>query len=54
MVLMHFDKYLKANLLAALQAMHKNHITPALLENYLVTNPPTPVTPTPSPSPGLP
>jgi len=49
MVLMHFDKYLKANLVAALQAFHKNGITPALLENYLVTSPPTPVAP-----PGLP
>jgi peptidoglycan/xylan/chitin deacetylase (PgdA/CDA1 family) len=37
MVLMHFDKYLKANLLSALQAFHKNGITPALLEDYLVT-----------------
>jgi hypothetical protein len=44
MVLMHFDKYLKANLLSALQAFHRNGITPALLENYLVTTP----TPTPS------
>ena len=48
MVLMHFDKYLKPNLLSALKAFHKNGITPALLENYLVTTPPTPVTPTPS------
>jgi peptidoglycan/xylan/chitin deacetylase (PgdA/CDA1 family) len=45
MVLMHFDKYLKANFLAALQAFHKNGITPALLENYLVTTPPTPIAP---------
>ena len=50
MVLMHFDKYLKANLLSALQAFHKNGITPALLENYLVTTPPTPIAPSPSPS----
>ena len=41
MVLMHFDKYLKANFLSTLQAFHKNGITPALLENYLVTTPPT-------------
>ncbi len=40
MVLMHFDKYLKANLLATLRAFHKNGITPALLEDYLVTPPP--------------
>jgi len=57
MVLMHFDKYLKANLVSALQAMHKNGITPALLENYLVTNPPTPITPvappSANPSPGV-
>lgn len=39
MVLMHFDKYLKANLLSALQAFHRNGITPALLENYLVVKP---------------
>jgi peptidoglycan/xylan/chitin deacetylase (PgdA/CDA1 family) len=41
MVLMHFDKYLRANLLAALIAFHKAGITPALLENYLVTAPTT-------------
>jgi peptidoglycan/xylan/chitin deacetylase (PgdA/CDA1 family) len=52
MVLMHFDKYLKANLVSALKAFHKNGITPALLENYLVTTPPTTVVP--NPSPGLP
>ena len=40
MVLMHFDKYLKANLLSSLQAFHKNGITPALLEDYLVAAPP--------------
>jgi peptidoglycan/xylan/chitin deacetylase (PgdA/CDA1 family) len=39
MVLMHFDKYLKANLLATLQAFHRDGITPALLEDYLVTPP---------------
>ncbi len=39
MVLMHFDKYLKANLLSALAAFHQNGITPALLEDYLVTSP---------------
>jgi peptidoglycan/xylan/chitin deacetylase (PgdA/CDA1 family) len=37
MVLMHFDTYLKANLLATLQEFHRDRITPALLENYLVT-----------------
>jgi peptidoglycan/xylan/chitin deacetylase (PgdA/CDA1 family) len=36
MVLMHFDQYLKANLLATLQAFHRDRITPALLEDYLV------------------
>ena len=57
MVLMHFDKDFKANFLAALQAFHQSGITPALLENYLVTSPPTPPTPpstvvaTPSPTP---
>jgi peptidoglycan/xylan/chitin deacetylase (PgdA/CDA1 family) len=50
MVLMHFDKYFKANFLSSLQAFHKNGITPALLEDYLVTNPSTPITPVPSPS----
>lgn len=42
MVLMHFDKYLKDNLLATLQAFQRNGITPALLENYLVAPPPSP------------
>ncbi len=41
-VLMHFDKYLKANLLSTLQAFHRAGITPALLEDYLVTSTPTP------------
>jgi peptidoglycan/xylan/chitin deacetylase (PgdA/CDA1 family) len=36
MVLMHFDQYLKANLLATLQAFHRDRITPALIEDYLV------------------
>jgi peptidoglycan/xylan/chitin deacetylase (PgdA/CDA1 family) len=36
MVLMHFDQYLKANLLSTLQAFHRDGITPALLEDYLV------------------
>jgi peptidoglycan/xylan/chitin deacetylase (PgdA/CDA1 family) len=36
MVLMHFDQYLKANLLSTLQAFHRDRITPALLEDYLV------------------
>jgi peptidoglycan/xylan/chitin deacetylase (PgdA/CDA1 family) len=50
MVLMHFDKYFKANFVAALKAFHRNGITPALLENYLVTSPPTPIGPaTPTP-----
>jgi peptidoglycan/xylan/chitin deacetylase (PgdA/CDA1 family) len=35
MVLMHFDKYLKDNLLASLQAFQHSGITPALLEDYL-------------------
>lgn len=48
MVLMHFDKYFKANFLSTLKAFHRNGITPALLEDYLVTSPPTPITP-PSP-----
>jgi peptidoglycan/xylan/chitin deacetylase (PgdA/CDA1 family) len=39
MVLMHFDTYLKDNLLSTLKAFHKAGITPALLENYLVTAP---------------
>jgi peptidoglycan/xylan/chitin deacetylase (PgdA/CDA1 family) len=52
LVLMHFDKEFKANFLASLEAFHKAGITPALLEDYLVTNPPTPVTPaTPGPTP---
>jgi peptidoglycan/xylan/chitin deacetylase (PgdA/CDA1 family) len=52
MVLMHFDKYFKPNLLSSLQAMKKNGITPARLEDYLVTSPATPVTAaSPSPSP---
>lgn len=51
MVLMHFDKDFKENFLAAVQAFHASGITPALLENYLVTNPPTPLAPiTPSPA----
>jgi len=33
------------NLLSSLQAFRKNGITPALLENYLVTSPPTATTP---------
>jgi peptidoglycan/xylan/chitin deacetylase (PgdA/CDA1 family) len=41
MVLMHFDKYLKDNLLSTLQAFHHDGITPALLENYLMVPPPT-------------
>jgi peptidoglycan/xylan/chitin deacetylase (PgdA/CDA1 family) len=41
MVLMHFDKYLKANLLSTLQAFHHDGLTPALLENYLVVPPAT-------------
>jgi peptidoglycan/xylan/chitin deacetylase (PgdA/CDA1 family) len=40
MVLMHFDKYLKANLLSTLQAFQRDGITPALLEDYLITAPP--------------
>jgi hypothetical protein len=40
MVLMHFDKYLKANLLTTLQAFHRDGITPALLEDYVVMSPP--------------
>jgi peptidoglycan/xylan/chitin deacetylase (PgdA/CDA1 family) len=55
MVLMHFDKYFKANFVAALTAFKKNGITPALLESYLVTSPPTPIVPaTPSTAPGSP
>jgi peptidoglycan/xylan/chitin deacetylase (PgdA/CDA1 family) len=36
MVLMHFDKYLKDNLLSTLQAFRHDGVTPALLEDYLV------------------
>jgi peptidoglycan/xylan/chitin deacetylase (PgdA/CDA1 family) len=35
MVLMHFDQYLKANLMSTLQAFQRDGITPALLEDYL-------------------
>ena len=42
MVLMHFDKYLKGNLMSTLQAFKRDGITPALLEDYLVTTPPAP------------
>jgi peptidoglycan/xylan/chitin deacetylase (PgdA/CDA1 family) len=42
MVLMHFDKYLPANLVSALQAFHRNGITPASLEDYLVESPAAP------------
>jgi polysaccharide deacetylase len=42
MVLMHFDKYFKDNLLSALQAFQRNGITPALLEDYLVVAPASP------------
>jgi peptidoglycan/xylan/chitin deacetylase (PgdA/CDA1 family) len=47
MVLMHFDQYLKGNLMSTLQAFKRDGITPALLEDYLVTTPP-------APPPGLP
>jgi peptidoglycan/xylan/chitin deacetylase (PgdA/CDA1 family) len=47
MVLMHFDKYLKANLLSTLQAFQRDGITPALLEDYLITTPAPPPPPSP-------
>jgi peptidoglycan/xylan/chitin deacetylase (PgdA/CDA1 family) len=43
MVLMHFDQYFKQNLLATLQAFHRQGITPALLESYLIAGPAQPV-----------
>ena len=49
MVLMHFDQYLKANLMSTLQAFQRDGITPALLEDYLVTTPPGPTTWPPEP-----
>ena len=39
MVLMHFDQYLKANLMSTLQAFQRDGITPALLEDYLGQTP---------------
>jgi peptidoglycan/xylan/chitin deacetylase (PgdA/CDA1 family) len=49
MVLMHFDQYLKANLMSTLQAFQRDGITPALLEDYLGQTlvPPTNVPPEP-------
>ena len=49
MVLMHFDQYLKANLMSTLQAFQRDGITPALLEDYLGQTPiaPTAVPPEP-------
>jgi peptidoglycan/xylan/chitin deacetylase (PgdA/CDA1 family) len=49
MVLMHFDQYLKANLMSTLQAFQRDGITPALLEDYLVTTPPAPTVWPPEP-----
>jgi hypothetical protein len=38
-VLMHFDQYLKANLMSTLQAFQRDGITPGLLEDYLGQTP---------------
>jgi peptidoglycan/xylan/chitin deacetylase (PgdA/CDA1 family) len=51
MVLMHFDKDFKVNFLSALAAFDKAGITPARLENYLVTKPSAPASASPSSSP---
>lgn len=56
MVLMHFKPTFREDFLAAVEAFHASHVTPALLENYLVTTPPAatapaPATPGPSPQP---
>jgi peptidoglycan/xylan/chitin deacetylase (PgdA/CDA1 family) len=49
MVLMHFDQYLKANLMSTLQAFQRDGITPALLEDYLGQTPLVPTNMPPEP-----
>jgi peptidoglycan/xylan/chitin deacetylase (PgdA/CDA1 family) len=51
MILMHFKDQFDEDFLAAVTAMYKSGVTPALLDDYLVTTPPTPITPAlPSPA----